>query len=98
MIATQDKDTPKWQLGLLILLFISLIVVAIMIVMLRHQSRGLFVESQKLTKQHNILIAQWSRLKLEQGVVLNEIYVERKARKNLGMRIPKAKNIKMVKE
>jgi len=51
-----------------------------------------------LTKHHNILIAQWSRLKLEQGVVLNEIYVERRARKDLGMRMPKAKDIKMVKE
>lgn len=98
MIAIQSKDAPKWQLGLLFLLFVAVIVVAIMVVMHRHQSRGLFVQSQKLTKQHNILIAQWSRLKLEQGVVLNEIYVERRARRDLGMSIPKAKNIKMVKE
>ena len=98
MIATKDKDASKWQLGLLLLLFVSVIVVAIMIIMHRHQSRGLFVHHQKLTKQHNILIAQWSRLKLEQGVVLNEIYVERRARKDLGMRIPKAKDIEMVKE
>jgi len=98
VIATQDKDESGWQLGLLICLFVSVIVVSIMVVMHRHQSRGLFVQSQKLAKQHNILIAQWSRLKLEQGVVLNDIYVERKAREDLGMRIPKAKNIKMVKE
>lgn len=98
MIATEDKDASKWQLSLLLLLFVSVIVVAIMTVMHRHQSRGLFVHYQKLTKHHNILIAQWSRLKLEQGVVLNEIYVERRARKDLGMRMPKAKDIKMVKE
>ncbi len=98
MIATRDNKEPKWQLALLLVLFISVIVVAIMTVMLRHQSRGLFVQSQKLTKDYNILIAQWSRLKLEQGVVLNEIYVERKARENLGMRIPKTKNIKVVEE
>ncbi|HFC93413.1 MAG TPA: cell division protein FtsL [Leucothrix mucor] len=94
----EDKDASKWQVALLILLYLSVISMAIFVVMQRHQSRALFVQSEKLAKQHNILIAQWSRLKLEQGVVLNEIYVERKARADLGMLIPKAKNIRMVKE
>ena len=98
MIIVEDKDASKWQVVLLVLLYLSVVVMAIFVVMQRHQSRALFVQSEKLAKQHNILIAQWSRLKLEQGVVLNEIYVERKARKDLGMRIPKAKNIRMVKE
>ena len=98
MIATQDKDVSGWQFGLLVCLFVSVIVVSIMVVMHRHQSRGLFVQSQKLAKQHNILIAQWSRVKLEQGVVIKYFYIERKAREDLSMRIPKAKNIKMVKE
>ena len=98
MIIVEDKDASKWQVVLLVLLYLSVVVMAIFVVMQRHQSRALFVQSEKLAKQHNILIAQWSRLKLEQGVVLNEIYVERKARQDLGMRIPKAKNIRMVKE
>ena len=98
MIIIEDKDASKWQVILLVLLYLSVIAMAIFVVMQRHQSRALFVESEKLAKQHNILIAQWSRLKLEQGVVLNDIYVERKAREDLGMGIPKVKNIKMVKE
>jgi len=98
VIIAEDKDASKWQVALLGLLYLSVIAVATLVVMQRHQSRALFVQSEKLTKQHNILIAQWSRLKLEQGVVLNEIYVERKAREDLGMRIPKAKDIRMVKE
>jgi len=93
-----NQDAPKWQLALLSVLYFIVIAVAILVVMQRHQSRGLFVESEKLAKQHNILIAHWSRLKLEQGVVLNEIYVERKAREDLKMSMPEAKNIKMVKE
>ena len=98
MTVLSGKGASKWQLALLISLYLLVVVVAIVVVMHRHESRGLFVEHQKLEKQHNILIAQWSRLKLEQGVVLNEIYVERKARENLGMSIPKAKNIRMVAE
>lgn len=98
MSVSENKGAPKWQLALLALLYFVVVAVAIVVVMLRHDSRGLFVEHQKLEKQHNILIAQWSRLKLEQGVVLNEIYVERKARENLGMSIPKAKDIRMVAE
>ncbi|MCK5901806.1 MAG: cell division protein FtsL [Cocleimonas sp.] len=93
-----EKISSQWSLAVLLVLYLTVIVVAIMVVMHRHQSRALFVESQKLEKHHNILIAHWSRLKLEQGVVLNEIYVERKARENLGMRMPKAKNKKMVRE
>jgi len=92
----KGKDASKWQLALLMVLYFLVVVVAVVVLMHRHQSRGLFVEYQNLEKQHNVLIAQWSRLKLEQGVVLNEIYVERKARENLGMRIPKAKDIRMV--
>ncbi|MCK5896748.1 MAG: cell division protein FtsL [Cocleimonas sp.] len=98
MIIIEDKDASKWQVALLALLYVSVIAIAILIVMKRHQSRALFVQSEKLATQHNILIAHWSRLKLEQGVVLNDIYVERKAREDLGMRMPKAKDIHMVKE
>lgn len=98
MNTTQDKGAPKWQLGLLVMLYLLVIIVAVLVVMKRHESRALFVESQKLQKQHDILLAEWSRLKLEQGVVLNEIYVERKAREELGMKIPDAKDIRIVRE
>ena len=98
MSVSANKDASKWSLALLAVLYFVVVVVAIVVVMLRHESRGLFLEHQKLEKQHNILIAQWSRLKLEQGVMLNDIYVERKARENLGMSIPKAKDIRMVAE
>jgi cell division protein FtsL len=98
VIIVEGKDAPRWQVVLLALFYFLVVAIAILVVMQRHQSRALFVQSEKLAKQHNILIAQWSRLKLEQGVVLNEIYVERKARQDLGMRIPKAKNIRVVKE
>jgi cell division protein FtsL len=98
VITVGSQDAPKWQLTLLSVLYFLVIAVAILVVMQRHQSRSLFVEFEKLAKQHNILIAQWSRLKLEQGVVLNEVYVERKAHEDLKMSMPEAKNIKMVKE
>ncbi len=98
MKSESNKEAAKWQLVFLLLLFLSVVFVAIVVVMHRHKARALFVESQKLEKQHNILIAHWSRLKLEQGVVLNEIYVERKARQDLGMSIPKAKDIRVVSE
>ena len=98
MKSESNKEATKWQLVFLLLLFLSVIFVAIIVVMHRHEARALFVESQKLEKQYNILIAHWSRLKLEQGVVLNEIYVERKARQDLGMSIPKAKDIRVVLE
>lgn len=87
-----------WRLILLVSLYVGVVFTAIQIVVQRNYTRGLFVEAQKVEKQRNILTAEWSRLKLQQGTDLNEVRVEAQARRELGMHIPRAVDIRVIKE
>lgn len=88
----------NWQLPLLVVLFVSIIFVAIKTVVHRHESRTLFMKLQVLEKERDKLAAQWSRLKLEQGTMLNQVRVERNARLELGMKMPKTSEVKTIRE
>lgn len=91
-------SVANWQLPLLVILFVSVIFVAIKIVVHRHESRTLFMQLQTLEKERDKLSAQWSRLKLEKGMSMNQVRVEEKAQEGLGMRIPRASEIRVVRE
>jgi len=96
--AYESQQSTDWQLVILVVLFLSVLFVSVKIVVHRHQSRGLFMELQALEKNRDKLSARWSRLKLEQGTMLNQVRVEQMARKDLEMQIPKATEIKIVRE
>ena len=95
--ATVDS-VVGWQLPLLLVLFASVVFVAIKTVVHRHETRTAYMELQKLEKERDKLAAQWSRLKLEQGTTLNQVRVEQYARWDLKMEMPKAAEIRMVRE
>jgi len=95
---TTVDSVVSWQLPLLAILFVSVIFVAIKTVVHRHESRTIFMNLQKLEKERDKLAAQWSRLKLEQGTKLNQVRVERNARLDLGMKVPKPSEIRMIRE
>ena len=99
-MATIDSvdSVVNWQLPLLVVLFVAVIFVAIKTVAHRHESRTLFMQLQVLEKERDKLAAQWSRLKLEQGTMLNQVRVERNARIDLGMKMPRASEIKTIRE
>jgi len=88
----------NWQLPLLAILFVSVIFIAIKTVVNRHESRTAYVKLQKLEKERDKLAAQWSRLKLEQAVTLNQVRVEQYARWDLDMKMPKASEVKIIQE
>jgi len=92
------KSSNGWQFPLLALLFVAVIFVAIKTVAHRHEARAQFVELQKLEKERDKLAAQWSRLKLEQSTMLNQVRVERLARWDLKMQMPKLSEIKRIRE
>ena len=96
-IMTVDS-VVNWQLPLLVVLFVAVIFVAIKTVVHRHESRTLFMKLQVLEKERDKLSAHWSRLKLEQGTMLNQVRVERNARWELGMQMPKTSEIRMIRE
>lgn len=93
-----SMSTVNWQLYLLLALFVSVVFTAIKTVEQRHEARAQFVELQKLEKERDRLAAQWSRLKLEQSTILNQVRVERLARSDLNMQMPKPSEKKMIRE
>ena len=106
--SVKRKVTPKvqpsvdsvinWQLPLLLILFVSCVFVAVQTVVHRHESRTAYMKLQKLEKERDKLAAQWSRLKLEQATALNQVKVERYARGDLRMQMPKASEVKIIQE
>jgi len=96
-VVTVDS-VVNWQLPLLVVLFVAVIFVAIKTVVHRHESRMQFMQLQVLEKERDKLSAQWSRLKLEQGTLLNQVRVEQDARWKLGMKMPKTSEIQMIRE
>ena len=83
----------------LIVLLIALAAVicsALGVVYARHESRRAAVELGLLEDQRDEIIAEWSRLQLEQAWLADASNVESKAREQLGMHIPEKSLILVV--
>ena len=70
---------------------------ALGIVYTRHDSRRLEVRLGEQENQRDDIIAEWSRLQLEQAMLADAGQVESKARDQLGMRSPENAQILLVK-
>ncbi|MGB1311778.1 MAG: cell division protein FtsL [Leucothrix sp.] len=87
-----------WRLILLFTLYLGVVFTAVEVVAQRNYTRTLFVEEQKVQQQRDELTAEWSQLKLQQETDLNEVRVEAQARRELGMHVPRAVDIRVVRE
>ena len=65
-------------------------------VYMKHQSRMLFVELEKLTRERDDLNIDWGRLQLEQSTYSAHALVEQVASRQLRMTIPSATEVKIV--
>lgn len=83
----------------LIVLLIALAAVifsALGVVYARHESRRSAVQLGMLEDQRDEIIAEWSRLQLEQAWLADASHVESKAREQLGMELPEKSLILVV--
>ena len=71
-----------------LILLITVIISALGVVYTRHESRGVAVHLGDLEGVRDELIAEWSRLTLEQAWLADAGQVESKAREELGMQNP----------
>lgn len=70
---------------------------AIMLVYSKHESRKLFTELQLLQKEQDHMDVEWGRLQLEQSAWATHGRVEQLAEKKLGLQIPAAENVVILK-
>lgn len=83
-------------------LFLTLVLLALVttsalgVVYTRHDSRQLAVRLGELENDRDEIIAEWSRLQLEQAWLADASHVESKARTELGMDQPAESSILVV--
>lgn len=82
----------------LLMLYLASIGLALLVVVNRHHARMLFAEIRKLEQERDDLSADWARLRLEQSTRLSQVRVDARAKQELGMRKPSAKEIKVIRE
>lgn len=77
-------------------LMICLLFSAMAVVVSKHLDRSLHIRLQQLQKNRDDLHVEWSRLLLEQGTLGSDPRVEQIAREQLGMRLPTANHIQVM--
>jgi len=82
----------------LTVLFSLVLASAILLIYSKHQSRKLFVELQQLKYEVDALNTEWSQLQLEQSAWSGHGRIERVARKQLSMVMPKHDEVVFVKQ
>lgn len=84
-----------WFLGLLA---IAVILSGIATVHAKYLTRIHFVQLQELRTQRDTLDVEWNRLRLEEAALSTQVRVERKARDELGMYLPRIDDILLIEE
>lgn len=80
------------------LLFSLMLASALLLIYSKHQSRKLFVEVQQLRYKVDALNTEWSQLQLEQSAWSGHGRIERIARKQLSMIMPKSGDVVFVQQ
>jgi cell division protein FtsL len=82
--------------GLLVLMIFVVLASAVAVIEAKHESRKRFVALQVLEKARDQMNVEWGQLQLEQGTWATNSRVERIAREQLHMVIPKMEDVVIV--
>ena len=84
--------------ALLVVLVLAVLASAIGVIYAKHEGRKQFVQLQVLEKQRDQMNVEWGQLQLEQGTWATHSRVERVARKRLGMQMPDAESVVIIRK
>jgi cell division protein FtsL len=84
----------SWVIALL--LWCAVLASAAGTIWTRHRARELFVELERLNREHEDLDITWGRLQLEQSAWSAHAHVESQASRRLRMRMPEPTAIQLV--
>jgi len=83
---------------LLTALVLAVLASAIGVIYAKHEGRKQFVQLQALERQRDQMNVEWGQLQLEQGTWATHSRVERVARKRLGMQMPDAESVVIIRQ
>lgn len=78
------------------ILFVLVVVSALSVIYVRHESRSLFSEMRRLEVASDEMNVEWGRLQIEQSTHATHGRIERFARRQLGMHVPVLDDIRLV--
>jgi cell division protein FtsL len=84
-----------WRISVAVL-WVAVLGASLGVVYGKHEARSRFVELQRLTQQRDELDIEWGQLLLEQSTWATHGRVERVARDDLKMLIPRAGDLRIV--
>ncbi|MDX1403185.1 MAG: cell division protein FtsL [Woeseiaceae bacterium] len=90
-----SKSQPLWLLMVLVLVCVMS---AIALVYTKHESRNLFVEMERLTRERDELNIEWGQLQIEQSTWATHGRIERLALEELALVRPKSTEIYLIEE
>jgi len=82
----------------LALLVLAVLVSALGVIYAKHENRKRFVQLQGLERTRDAMEVEWGQLQLEQGTWATNSRVERVARKRLGMVMPDAESVVIIRK
>lgn len=82
----------------LALLVLAVLVSALGVIYAKHENRKRFVQLQGLERARDAMEVEWGQLQLEQGTWATNSRVERVARKRLGMVMPDAESVVIIRK
>jgi cell division protein FtsL len=80
----------------LIALLAGCMVSSMAVIEMRHESRVLYAQVQKLQQERDALNVEWGQLLLEEGAWSQHRRIESVARSQLGMELPNPKQVNVV--
>lgn len=80
----------------LVWLIAGCMISAVAVVELRHESRVLYAQLQKLQQERDALSVEWGQLLLEEGAWAQHRRIESVARSQLGMELPGAAQVRVI--
>jgi cell division protein FtsL len=83
---------------LLALFSVAVIASGVATVHAKYLTRVHFVQLQELRNQRDALDVDWNRLRLEEAALSTHVRVERKARDELGMYLPRIDDVLLIEE
>jgi cell division protein FtsL len=86
----------KQELRLLLLLSLAATATAVAVVYTKYLTRMEFVTLQTLIAERHALEVQWGRLRLEEAALTTHPRVEERARRLLGMHLPRRGEVRVI--
>lgn len=88
----------RGQVWLLVLLLLTVSGSSIAVVHAKYLTRIQFAALQELRAKRDALDVDWNRLRLEEAALSTHVRVERKARVELGMYLPRLEDVLLIEE